>query len=160
VAVLCAQFYIKSSQTMNEAFINAAGLFTRDRIRPLIEATLNLVISIILAKEIGIAGVFIGTCVSSFLTCYWRQPYLLYKHVFKNSPKHFVVNQIIWVVLTCVMCFAAQTVCKGFPITIVGFIIRLIICGVGINFIYLLLWHRSTAFKYFLGILLDKVRSR
>lgn len=158
VAVLCSQFYIKSSQTMNEAFINAAGLFTRDRVRPLIEAALNLVISIVLAKEIGIAGVFIGTCVSSLVTCYWRQPYLLYKHVFKNSPRHFVINQIIWVVLTCVMCVVAQSVCQSIPITLLGFIIRLVICGIGINFIYLLLWHRSSAFKYFFGIVIDKVK--
>ncbi len=160
VMVLCAQFYIKSSQTMNEAFINAAGLFTRDRIRPLIEATLNLVISIVLAKQIGIAGVFIGTCVSSLVTCYWRQPYLLYKHIFKNSPRHFVINQIIWVVLTCVMCFVAQMVCQNLPISILGFVIRLVICGIGINLVYLIIWHRSAAFKYFLGIVLDKVRSR
>lgn len=158
VAVLCSQFYIKSSQTMNEAFINAAGLFTRDRVRPLIEASLNLVISIVLAKEIGIAGVFIGTCVSSLLTCYWRQPYLLYKHVFKNSPRHFVVNQIIWVVLTCVMCYVAQMVCQSIPITLLGFVLRLIICGVGINIIYLVLWHRSSAFQYFFGIVMDKVK--
>ena len=143
---------------MNEAFINAAGLFTRDRVRPLIEAALNLVISIVLAKEIGIAGVFIGTCVSSLLTCYWRQPYLLYKHVFKNSPRHFVVNQIIWVVLTCVMCYVAQMVCQSIPITLLGFVLRLIICGVGINIIYLVLWHRSSAFQYFFEIVMDKVK--
>lgn len=160
VAVLCSQFYIKSSQTINEAFINAAGLFTRDRIRPLIEAALNLVISIVLAKEIGIAGVFIGTCISSLLTCYWRQPYLLYKHVFKNSPRHFIINQIIWVVLTCVMCFAVQMICQNLPITIVGFLIRLVICGIGINLVYLVLWHRSAAFKYFFGIVVDKIRRR
>lgn len=160
VAVLCSQFYIKSSQTINEAFINAAGLFTRDRIRPLIEAALNLVISIVLAKEIGIAGVFIGTCISSLLTCYWRQPYLLYKHVFKNSPRHFIINQIIWVVLTCVMCFAVQMICQNIPITIVGFLIRLVICGIGINLVYLVLWHRSAAFKYFFGIVVDKIRRR
>lgn len=158
VMVLCAQFYIKSSQTMNEAFINAAGLFTRDRIRPLIEAALNLVISIVLAKEIGIAGVFIGTCISSLFTCYWRQPYLLYKHVFKNSPSHFIINQIIWVVLTCIMCFVTQLVCKNIPITLLGFIVRLLICGIGINVIYLVLWHRSAAFQYFFGIVMDKVK--
>lgn len=160
VMVLCAQFYIKSSQTMNEAFINAAGLFTRDRIRPLIESALNLVISIVLAKQIGIAGVFIGTCVSSLLTCYWRQPYLLYKHVFQNSPRHFVINQTLWLALTCLMCFVMQNVCQNFAITIGGFLIRLIVCGLGINAVYLILWHRTTAFRYFLGIVSDKLRSR
>lgn len=160
VMVICAQFYIKSSQTMNEAFINAAGLFTRDRIRPLIESALNLVISIVLAKEIGIAGVFIGTCVSSLLTCFWRQPYLLYKHVFKNRPTYLVVNQLIWVVLTCIVCYVVQMICSQLPITILGFVGRLLICGAGINVLYLVLWHRSAAFKYFLGILLEKFKVR
>lgn len=158
VMVICAQFYIKSSQTMNEAFINAAGLFTRDKIRPLIESALNLIISIVLAKEIGIAGVFIGTCVSSLLTCFWRQPYLLYKHVFKNRPTYLVVNQLIWVVLTGIMCWIVQMVCAQLPITIFGFILRLMICGIGINVLYLILWHRSAAFKYFLGIVLEKIK--
>lgn len=160
VMVICAQFYIKSSQTMNEAFINAAGLFTRDRIRPLIESALNLVISIVLAKEIGIAGVFIGTCVSSLLTCFWRQPYLLYKHVFKNRPTYLVINQMIWVVLTAIMCWGVQMLCAQLPVTILGFILRLVICGIGINVLYLVLWHRSAAFKYFLGILLEKFKVR
>ena len=158
VMVICAQFYIKSSQTMNEAFINAAGLFTRDRIRPLIESSLNLVISIVLAKEIGIAGVFIGTCVSSLLTCFWRQPYLLYKHVFKNRPTYLVINQIIWAVLTAIMCYGTQLFCAQLPITIIGFIGRLLICGIGVNVLYLVLWHRSAAFKYFLGIVLEKFK--
>ena len=158
VMVICAQFYIKSSQTMNEAFINAAGLFTRDKIRPLIESALNLIISIVLAKEIGIAGVFIGTCVSSLLTCFWRQPYLLYKHVFMNRPTYLVVNQLIWVVLTGIMCWFVQFVCAQLPITILGFILRLLICGIGINVLYLILWHRSAAFKYFFGIVLEKVK--
>lgn len=158
VMVICAQFYIKSSQTMNEAFINAAGLFTRDRIRPLIESGLNLVISIVLAKEIGIAGVFIGTCVSSLVTCFWRQPYLLYKHVFKSRPTYLVVNQLIWVVLTIIVCWGAQLVCENLPITIVGFILRLLICGIGINVLYLVLWHRSVAYKYFFGIVLKKLK--
>ena len=156
--VICAQFYIKSSQTMNEAFINAAGLFTRDRIRPLIESALNLVISIVLAKEIGIAGVFIGTCVSSLLTCFWRQPYLLYKHVFKSRPTYLVVNQLVWVVLTCIMCYVTQIFCNQLPITLLGFIGRLLICGIGINVLYLILWHRSKPFKYFLGIVLEKFK--
>lgn len=158
VMVICAQFYIKSSQTMNEAFINAAGLFTKDRIRPLIESGLNLVISIVLAKEIGIAGVFIGTCVSSLATCFWRQPYLLYKHVFKNRPTYLVVNQLLWVVLTCIVCWGAQIICANLPITILGFILRLLICGIGINVLYLVLWHRSMAFKYFFGIILEKFK--
>lgn len=158
VMVVCAQFYIKSSQTMNEAFINAAGLFTKDKIRPLIESILNLVISIVLAKEIGIAGVFIGTCISSLLTCFWRQPYLLYKHVFKSRPTYLVVNQLIWVVLTCIMCWGVQRICAQLPITILGFIARLLICGLGVNLLYFVLWHRNAAFKYFLGIVLEKFK--
>ena len=84
-AVVVIQLFITLSKITSGAFTNAAGLFVRDKIRPLIEAVLNLVISIILTYYIGIAGVFIGTIISMALTVCWREPYLLYKYSFKRS---------------------------------------------------------------------------
>lgn len=83
--VLCIQMYIIISRIIHGAFINAAGLFAKDKIRPFIEATLNLLISIVLAKTYGIAGVFIGTIVSTLLTSWWREPYILFRFLFKRS---------------------------------------------------------------------------
>lgn len=159
VIVLCAQFYIKACQSISNAFINGAGLFARDRIRPLIESALNLLISIILAKEIGIAGVFIGTCISSLATCFWREPYLLYKHVFQTKAYRFVKKQISWLVVTCVVGLLAEYVCAWMPINLLGLIGRGLVCAVGVNLAYVLIWYRTSEFKYFWSLVKGKAMS-
>lgn len=85
VAVLCIQFYSQEARCIDDSYISGSGLFVKDKIRPLIEAGLNIVISIVLALRIGLAGVFIGTVISYGLTAFWRQPYLLYKNEFKGK---------------------------------------------------------------------------
>ena len=56
--ILCVQFFLTTSRSVNGTFIYASGMFVKDKIRPLIEACINLIISIVLAKYIGIVGVF------------------------------------------------------------------------------------------------------
>lgn len=160
VFVLCAQFYIRGVQIISNSFIYGAGLFARDKIRPLIESLLNLTISIALAKEIGIAGVFIGTCVSSLLTCFWREPYLLYKHVFETKAYGLIKKHICWLAITLIIGGLIQNICLYIPVSFVGLLIRGIICVVCINGIYCLFWNRTTEFKYFFGIVREKVRKR
>lgn len=82
---LCAQLYLAISRIISGAFINADGLFVRDKLRPLIEAAINLTVSIVLAARIGIASVFLGTIISSLLTEFWREPLLLYRYSFRRG---------------------------------------------------------------------------
>lgn len=71
------------------SYINGNGLFVKDKVRPLIEATLNLGISILAVQTMGLAGVFVGTIISRVCTTMWREPYLIYKHVFEKSMMHY-----------------------------------------------------------------------
>lgn len=85
--VLVLQFYLEVSLTNIHTNISAMGLFVHDRPRPLIEACLNLAVSVVLALKLGVAGVFIGTVVSSLATAYWRAPLILFRHGFECSVK-------------------------------------------------------------------------
>lgn len=78
-AVLCALFYLQSSWCTVGEHVTASGLFVRDRPRPLIEAALNVAVSVALVGPLGLAGVFVGTIVSYALTTFWRGPYLLFR---------------------------------------------------------------------------------
>lgn len=99
VVCLAAQFYLTFSRKTNISFTNASGLFVRDVYRPIIEAVLNLLISIVLAEKIGIAGVFLGTIISSLLTVFWREPYLLFKYDFKSGMTWYWLEYIKFAVL-------------------------------------------------------------
>lgn len=83
VCVLCIQFYLEMVRIVSTSYTTACGLFVKDKARPIIEAFLNLVVSILAVQKIGIAGIFIGTIVSHILTVVWREPLLLYKYEFR-----------------------------------------------------------------------------
>lgn len=99
VMCLAAQFYLTFSRKTNISFTNASGLFVKDMYRPLIEALLNLLISIFLAQKVGIAGVFLGTIISSLLTVFWREPYLLFKYDFKSEMTWYWLEYIKFAIL-------------------------------------------------------------
>lgn len=85
VGLYSIQIFLELSKVVTNSYIMASGLFVKDRIRPIIEASINIVISVYLSIRIGIAGVIIGTIVSHLLTSTWREPYILYKYEFKDS---------------------------------------------------------------------------
>jgi O-antigen/teichoic acid export membrane protein len=56
--------------------LNGAGIAKQLSLMSVVEATLNLGISIILAKQFGLIGVLLGTIISGILTSFWYVPYL------------------------------------------------------------------------------------
>lgn len=84
-------FYLKGLNSGVDVAKNAAGLYYPDRFVPMIEATLNLVISIILAHQIGLLGVLIGTLISFLLLSFWTKPYFVFKDVFHVRFSDYIV---------------------------------------------------------------------
>lgn len=89
VILIAIMLFTDIIRYITTSYINGNGLFVKDKIRPLIEAGINLLVSIIAVKKIGLAGVFVGTIVSRICTTMWREPYLVFKHVFNKSTKHY-----------------------------------------------------------------------
>ncbi|MBR4790990.1 MAG: hypothetical protein IK024_08890 [Treponema sp.] len=74
---------------------NGAGLFERDKYAPLIESFINLVVSCILAKYIGLAGIILGTIISSILVPYWVTPHIVYKYIFNKKAFTYFIHIIL-----------------------------------------------------------------
>jgi hypothetical protein len=145
-------FFIFSSRVVNGSFGNAVGLFVYDKMRPLVEATINLVVSVILTRKLGVVGIFIGTAVSSLLTVWWREPYLLHRKIFEKELKGYFVTYGLWTMLTIMMAYMGSCLFDYLPNNIVFLVVRFLICGVGINIIYIVLFHKNDDFVYYLNI--------
>ena len=87
--IILINVYFGSMRESVEQFQTASGNFYQDRYGAILEALVNLIVSIILAKHIGIAGVFIGTLISNLTVIFWTKPYVLYKYVFNI---HFIIT--------------------------------------------------------------------
>lgn len=155
VFVLCLQFYISGNRKVTCSYIEGCGLFVRDRYRPLIEAGLNLVISVILAMKIGIAGVFWGTAISYLLTIFWREPYILYKHEFHRSTWDYWKLYLKFAMLTAMACGGLLYLKSNwihFELTLIGWILQGIFCVVVYNITAIVLFFREREFAFYLEL--------
>lgn len=76
-------------------FLDAKGVVRASSIAAIVEAILNISISIILGKKIGLNGVLLGTILASLLTSSWYLPYLLRKHL-RISFYTYLVQGLIY----------------------------------------------------------------
>lgn len=100
VAMLLAiNFYITGMGAVTNSFRSAYGLFYKARFRPIIMVIINIVVSVILVKPLGIAGVIIGTIVSRLLTIAWLDPYVIYKYGFKSNVIEYYKRYIYYLLI-------------------------------------------------------------
>mgnify|MGYP002582582604 CR=1 FL=1 len=109
VLMIIINFYLTGMRVPSGIMKSAAGLFDVDKFTPLIQAIINLIVSIILVQKIGLIGVLIGTFISSIVIPCWQRPYLVYKYVLKKSSKQYFIeylkNIIIIVISTSISLF-------------------------------------------------------
>lgn len=72
--ILMLKFYQEGMRASVLTFKDAAGIYYEDRFIPLAEAALNVFLSIILARKVGIAGVFLGTVISAGIIYFYSFP--------------------------------------------------------------------------------------
>lgn len=84
VFLLVINYYILMMRTPVSIPKKAAGLYEQDKLSPVFESIINLSVSIIGAKFLGIAGVYLGTLLSSFIPMIWA-PMIIYKCIFNKS---------------------------------------------------------------------------
>lgn len=82
------QFMRRSTLT----FKDATGAFYGDRWKPLVEGIVNIILSILLVKMIGIAGVILATIITNLVICHLVEPYVLYKTSFDSTPYQFYLK--------------------------------------------------------------------
>ena len=82
MTVIVINYYISGMRQTCQTYNTTLGLFWNDRFKPWIEALINLVSSIALARCYGFMGILLGTLISTVTTSFWVEPYILYKHGF------------------------------------------------------------------------------
>lgn len=150
--VLCLNFYLNGLRNAALTFRDSMGLFWHDRYKPLLEAGLNIVLSLLLVHYMGTIGVFLGTFFSMLLTSCWVEPYVLYKHGFKCSCKGFFLRQGLYIALMALVWLVTDAVCRAAAARTGNLwaevLVRLVLCMAVSNVLLLLIYGRTANFKY------------
>ena len=148
VYIIVINFYLTGLNNVVISIQTASGLYEKDKYVPLIQSAVNLVISIYLGKKIGLAGVFIGTIISTFIPLIVK-PVIVYKNVFKENVtlyfKDFTKQAIVVIISVYISTFIAKYVqISNFYI---NFVVLLLISLVVPCVIIFIVFHKNEAYK-------------
>ncbi|WLR42795.1 hypothetical protein LC087_00680 [Bacillus carboniphilus] len=111
VILLLISFWERGMRNAVTTIKTTSGIFKEDKYAPLIQASINLPISILLVQELGLEGVFLGTFISSLLVPFWNTPYLVYKKVFNLSVLSYFYQYLVGIFMLCMSLLVTIIVC-------------------------------------------------
>lgn len=160
VALLVWNFYSDMMRSTIEVVRNATGLYSPYpffKYWMLLEAVINISVSVVLGYKIGIYGVFIGTAISGIVSCYII-PKDVFRFIFDESSKKFYCKYIYYQIQSIIVIFSTWAIANivNLPNKIVEFVIAIIISVVLPNIIIILFNFRKTEFKYVFNRFLRK----
>lgn len=153
ILILC-NFYLTGLRTSINIFKSKAGIFSPDKYVPLLEATINLVASLILTRYLGLAGIFLGTTISTISIPIWTQSKLVYNKIFDKSVFEYFKKYFIYLILTLICALITIKLCSLIVITneFISLVVKGIVCVVTPSIIYLVVFFNTKELKYIISI--------
>ena len=91
-AVVTLNGFVQFMRTSTLVFRDATGTFYYDRWKPLLEGSVNIILSVFLVRRIGVTGVIVATILTNLLICHIVEPYVLYTHALEASPGRYYLR--------------------------------------------------------------------
>jgi len=129
--------------------ISASGLFEKNKFIPLIQSAINLIVSIILVRKIGLAGVFMGTLVSSIAAPNWYRPIVVYKYIFDDSVINYFKELFFYLFVFIINIIITNEIKTLFfsEVNLINFIFNMLMCTIIPNLIIIIIFHKTNEFK-------------
>ena len=126
----------------------AAGRFNEDKWVAFIQAIVNLVVSILAIKVVGLPGIFIGTIVSRMIVVIVR-PYIVFKYVLETSAKRYFIRLFIRTILAFAICTVMWEIKSVIwsERNVLNFVILCILTLLIPNLIFFIIYRKSEAFN-------------
>ena len=152
ITIIVIEYYFTGMRVAVANFKSACGIFQADKYIGIVQAVVNLVLSIILAKWIGLPGVYLGTVAQGVVDLVWR-PRIVYHQVFGESAREYYVQWLKYLAL--ILCMAGICyVAAGFifvKITLVRVVIAGVVVMLLVNGAFLLLFRKTEEFQFLWG---------
>lgn len=158
VLIIIIKFYIEGSRKAIITFRNAMGIFRQDKWKPLLEAILNFIFSIVLTYKYGLPGVFLGTIISMLVSCVFIESFILYKYGFKkNVIEYYKIYAKNIVILSLNLIITSYLVKLFNDISVITFIFKTIVTLIVSNLIIIIFNIKNEEFRYFATKIKDKI---
>lgn len=162
VCIICFNSYMVIISDPLSNLRASAGLFRPDRYLHLFLAALNLIVSIVLVRIIGIFGVFLGTLLCLCIKEGTVLPIIIYKNLFNKSVWNYHKKLLVYIAFSVVCAALTYGLCSFVTISnaFLLIIVKAIICVIVPNLLLLLVFCRTSEFKSLKEIALRIIKTK
>lgn len=155
INIVLVNFYLVGMRVPMNIVKFAAGVYSQDRYLPLIQAVVNLGFSVLLVQYWGLAGVFMGTVISSATVVCWYSPLVAYKYVFETSAKQYFIQYLDYALVLVLNIFITSILCDFFfaEYSVINFIARGIVCAIIPTLVIVALFFKTKELKQIMVII-------
>ena len=144
---------------------DSAGLFRQDQWFAILEAVLNIVMSVVFVLWFkSVDGILLANILSMLIIPLWTQPYLVYKYVLNAKLGSYYVRYVIYFAMTAGIYVLTSLVANKLTANIsnlfVELIVRGVICVAIPNVVNVVVFARTQEFKDLLTLLLGVVKKK
>lgn len=142
------------------SFRNANGLFVKGQFRPLCTAVINVILSIVLIKQLGIFGTILATIIARLIT-QWYDPYILFKSVFNKKFIYFYLKYLSYILIFGISCCITYMVGNIYNAEniILNILYKSICCLIIPNLIVIICTFRTSEFSFVIRTIKDKIKN-
>lgn len=145
--IICLNLFMEKLTTPVWSFNYAVGLFRQTKYVTLITAALNLIISVILGKTMGLVGVLLGTVLARVILSVWYHGYVLFKEFFKMRMKEYYLVYAFYYLVEFALLFVIWYVKRFYTVhNLFEWILEFAVCVVSINLIFIVCFRKNKNF--------------
>lgn len=161
VAAIAVNFYLTGMRQTVLTFRDAAGVFWHDRYKALVEAALNLALSIPLAMRFGVCGVLLGAIASTLLVPFWFDAHILFKHLLGKGIAEYLRRQACYALVALAAGASAWALCGFVPgMGLASLLVRAVLCTAAFLGVVAVCCARMEEAAYCRGMLREVLRRR
>lgn len=161
VMLIFLNFITGGMLTVFSIFIEATGNFSKRGLLSIASAGINLLLSIVflLYTDLGISGVILATIIARMITIVPFYPNIVAKEVFKKKSRHFFCIYFrllsVSIITGGIIYFFTFFMPGNLP---VKFLFQILICIIGTNSIWYLMFRKTKEFNYIKNVLLTIIK--
>ncbi len=153
--LIIMDIFLSSIGETNCIILRNLGLFREEKKISLVAMIANIALSIILAKDVGVQGIFGATVIASCLYLFYRS-YIVNKYLFSRDPRLLLLewkDYAIYIASFWILCIAIREVMSFFTfrMVILGFVIKGFLIELLVALYILIVWGNTTRAKIVIG---------
>ena len=148
VWVLGFKVFIDIITSPNWTFRESTGLFKEVRWIMFLAAVINLILSVVLAKILGLAGIIIATSISKIVTLFWYEPRTFYKKVFHKPLTRYWKYQVELIAVCVISVIVSAEISNTIRCSLAGILAKIVIAGCSTLIMFVTLLGKKREFHF------------